>query len=493
MALTNINDNFQLDAPKHLDNRVGNYSSVAEANASIPQEYRVQGLEVVVITAGQAVKYYYRDGVADGDLIIMPTGGGGSVAFADITGQPSDNANLDAVLDLKGDMFKSVYDTDDDGVVDRAETIQILVRNSTGSTLSNGKVVYLSGATGNRPNAILASASSEATSSKTIGIVVADILDNADGYIAVNGSLHNLNLSAFAAGDMLWLSETAGDYVANTPPAEPAHAVFIGYVARAHPTEGRMVIAIQNGYELGELHGVEITSPATDHYLYYASDGLWKNRALTKTEVGLSNVDNTSDADKPISSATQTALNSKVNSNSAITGATKTKITYDSKGLVTAGADIAIADLPTTLPVGYSSPVVSIVSGGVITETQLTTITIPAGAFKNGDNILSTFWATRTSGAATGINTALIIKITNSSGTQICSVSTGNRHNNFNLIARVLSDTSIIWYPNSATASAVTTTTPSLSSNGFTIYIGITRTNTTDEVTLYNSIIRKYS
>ena len=299
MALTNINDNFQLDAPKHLDNRTGNYASVAEANASIPQEYRVQGLEVVVITAGQAVKYYYRDGVADGDLVIMPTGGGGgSVAFADITGQPSDNANLDAVLDTKGDMFKSVYDTDADGVVDKAERIEIIVRNATGSTLSKGKAVYLSGSTGNRPNAILAAASSEITATKTIGIVVADIPNNTDGAVAINGTIHNLNLSSFTAGDMLWLSNTAGDYVANTPPAEPSHAVFIGYVVRAHPTEGRMVIAIQNGYELTELHGVEITSPATNDFLYYASDGLWKNKQLAKSDVGLSNVPNT-DATNP--------------------------------------------------------------------------------------------------------------------------------------------------------------------------------------------------
>lgn len=311
MALTNINDNFQLDAPKHLDNRTGNYSSVAEANASIPQEYRVQGLEVVVITAGQAVKYYYRDGVADGDLVIMPTGGGGSVAFADITGQPSDNANLDAVLDTKGDMFKSVYDTDADGIVDKAERIEIIVRNATGSTLSKGKVVYLSGATGNRPNAVLAAASSEITATKTIGIVVADIPNNTDGSVAINGTLHNLNLNSFAAGDMLWLSNTAGDYVANTPPAEPSHAVFIGYVVRAHPTEGRMVIAIQNGYELTELHGVEITSPATNDFLYYASDGLWKNKQLSKSDVGLGNVDNTSDANKPISTATQAALDNR--------------------------------------------------------------------------------------------------------------------------------------------------------------------------------------
>lgn len=43
----------------------------------------------------------------------------------------------------------------------------------------------------------------------------------------------------------------------------------------------------------------------------------------------------------------QTALDAKVAGNGAITGATKTKITYDAKGLVTAGADIAASDLPT--------------------------------------------------------------------------------------------------------------------------------------------------
>jgi hypothetical protein len=41
----------------------------------------------------------------------------------------------------------------------------------------------------------------------------------------------------------------------------------------------------------------------------------------------------------------QTALDSKVDENAAITGATKTKITYDSKGLVTAGEDAGISDI----------------------------------------------------------------------------------------------------------------------------------------------------
>lgn len=178
-----------------------------------------------------------------------------------------------------GDMSKSTYDTDNDGVVDAAETIRIIVRNSTGATLGKGQIVYLSGATGNRPNALLAKADAEATSSKTIGMVTANIANNADGYVAVNGSLHDIDTSAFTAGDTLWLSATtAGGMVANTPPAEPNHAVFIGYVARAHATQGRVVLAIQNGYELTELHGVEITSVANNDILKYNStNGLWEN------------------------------------------------------------------------------------------------------------------------------------------------------------------------------------------------------------------------
>jgi hypothetical protein len=41
----------------------------------------------------------------------------------------------------------------------------------------------------------------------------------------------------------------------------------------------------------------------------------------------------------------QTALDAKVASNAAVTGATKTKITYDSKGLVTTGVDATLDDL----------------------------------------------------------------------------------------------------------------------------------------------------
>jgi len=178
----------------------------------------------------------------------------------------------------QGDMLKSVYDTDNDGVVDSAEKEVLDVRNTTGSTILKASVVYIGGATGQMPTILLADADTEATSSKTIGLTLDAIANNTNGTIITSGLFHDVDTSAFSDGDSLWLSSTAGGMVANTPPAEPAHSVYIGRVAYAHPTNGKIVVAIQNGYELTELHGVEITSPLQGDVLSYnASTGLWVN------------------------------------------------------------------------------------------------------------------------------------------------------------------------------------------------------------------------
>ena len=242
-----------------------------------------------LIQAGTGVTITNNDGV----LTISSTGGGGATTLASLTDVNLTSPTVGDVLLYDGsfwyntpltgggDMLKSIYDIDNDGVVDKAETVQIIVRNSTGATLTKGQVVYLSGATGNRPNAVLSDATTEATSSKTIGLVSANIANNADGYVTISGTMHDLDLSMFSAGDRLWLDTTPGGMVATTPPVEPNHAVFIGTVARAHPTQGRIVLAIQNGYELTELHGVLVPSPSNNDVLRYNSTtGLWEDDSI---------------------------------------------------------------------------------------------------------------------------------------------------------------------------------------------------------------------
>jgi len=60
---------------------------------------------------------------------------------------------------------------------------------------------------------------------------------------------------------------------------------------------------------------------------------------------------------------TDTLLNAKVSSNSAITGATKTKVTYDAKGLVTSGADATTADIAASTNKNYVTDAQLVVIG----------------------------------------------------------------------------------------------------------------------------------
>jgi len=178
----------------------------------------------------------------------------------------------------QGDMLKSVYDADLDGVVDSAEKEVLEVRNSTGSPIAKGAVVYINGATGQLPTITLADADTEATSSKTIGLALDTINNNSNGRIITSGLFNNVDTGAYSDGDSLWLSSTAGQVVANTPPAKPANSVFIGWVAYANPSNGKIVVAIQNGYEIDELHNVSITSPVQGDILSYDSVlNLWVN------------------------------------------------------------------------------------------------------------------------------------------------------------------------------------------------------------------------
>lgn len=68
---------------------------------------------------------------------------------------------------------------------------------------------------------------------------------------------------------------------------------------------------------------------------------------VTKAQVGLGNVDNTSDLNKPISTATQTALDGKIDKLSTKpTAGVYTKVTITNEGLASDGTTLSEADIP---------------------------------------------------------------------------------------------------------------------------------------------------
>jgi len=155
------------------------------------------------------------------------------------------------------------------------------VKNAEAIQLVRGDVVYAFGATGGTMSVKLASAATEAGSSKTIGIVNGTISAGGTGYITCVGRMENLNLGAFSEGDGLWLSTTPGDFT-NVRPTQPNHGVYIGVVERANNGNGILYVKIQNGYELNEIHDVLINGvKAGDSLQRNNTNTLWINVPLS--------------------------------------------------------------------------------------------------------------------------------------------------------------------------------------------------------------------
>jgi hypothetical protein len=159
-----------------------------------------------------------------------------------------------------------------------------LVRNQSGATMTAGTVIYISGATGNKPLIAKALATGDATSAQTYGLLQSSIANNADGYVVVIGNVSNLDTSALTEGQQLYLSGTTAGTYTTTKPYAPIHLVYIGIVLRSHPTMGIIGVKIQNGYEMDELHNVDAYLPNNNDILSYnTTTSLWEHKQIATT------------------------------------------------------------------------------------------------------------------------------------------------------------------------------------------------------------------
>lgn len=137
-------------------------------------------------------------------------------------------------------------DTDVSGVtIQLGQETVIRVLNKTGSTITNGSVVYINGAQGNRPTIAKVGNTDFVNGENVIGVVTADILDNAEGYLTTQGLVRDLNTNSYSVGNTLWLGSTAGTFT-NTEPSASSLIIRVGEVIVAHPTQGVISVHIEN-------------------------------------------------------------------------------------------------------------------------------------------------------------------------------------------------------------------------------------------------------
>jgi hypothetical protein len=163
------------------------------------------------------------------------------------------------------------------------------VTNADSVTITKGQPVYAFGSAGNRMSVKLANNTGDATSAQTVGLVFSSsIAAGQKGFVITQGVIDGLNTGTYSDGDQLYLGATAGA-LTNVKPYAPNHLVYVGIVERANAGNGQIYVKPQNGYELDELHDVDLisTPPQNGDVLTFNSvTGLWEATPIPGLNTG---------------------------------------------------------------------------------------------------------------------------------------------------------------------------------------------------------------
>lgn len=159
----------------------------------------------------------------------------------------------------------------------------VYVKNGTNTVLNKGEAVYVTGANGTNIIVGRASNVAESTSSKTLGLTMTSIAIDGFGYVIKEGLLAGLNTNSATEGDPIWLGVNGGlIFGLADKPFAPKHLVYLGVVTRKQTNNGEVYVTVQNGFEIKELHDVQIINPVNKASLYYnSSESLWRDTTPT--------------------------------------------------------------------------------------------------------------------------------------------------------------------------------------------------------------------
>ncbi|MAR66955.1 MAG: hypothetical protein CL833_06895, partial [Crocinitomicaceae bacterium] len=139
----------------------------------------------------------------------------------------------------------SLYNDEADVTLQLGQEEFLRVRNNTGSTITNGKVVLISGSHGNAaPTIGLADATSE-SGAQVVGVATHDIENSSFGYVTTYGIVRDIDTSSFSDGDEVFLSTVSGG-LTGVAPVIPNYRITVGHVIRSHAANGSILVQIGN-------------------------------------------------------------------------------------------------------------------------------------------------------------------------------------------------------------------------------------------------------
>lgn len=137
----------------------------------------------------------------------------------------------------------AVYNSEADVTLQLGQEMYIRVYNDTGEIIANGALVFINGALGERPTVALAKADSPSTTG-VIAMATHQIEIDGEGFCTTFGSVGDLNTNSWAAGTVLYLSDSVAGAWQSTAPIAPNFPIQIGTVTHQGVSDGRILISM---------------------------------------------------------------------------------------------------------------------------------------------------------------------------------------------------------------------------------------------------------
>ena len=203
----------------------------------------------------------------------------------------------------------------------------IRVTNNSGTSIDNGMAVMATGTVGNSGRITVAKANlTQANAKFVLGVVTETIANGADGFVTTFGKVRGINTSGsqygetWLDGDVLYVKDSGSGALTKVVPTDTQVKLPVAIVISAHGSNGTLFVRVNS---IDENHA--------------------------KVE-----------------------LATKVNKNADIVAGTGTKITYDTKGLVTGSTALNASDIPSLDASKITSGTLSVnTSGNAATATKV--------------------------------------------------------------------------------------------------------------------------
>lgn len=164
------------------------------------------------------------------------------------------------------------YNDESDSTLQIGQEIWKRALNLTGSTITNGQLIYINGNSGGIDTFGLANANSAATAISTIAFATHDIEDGTVGLATKIGTIRDVDTSSFSPGAPLWLDITDGGWVDESPKS-PNYSVFVGNVGVSDNLVGTIDGNINVGGNTGEVIKIFNGAILEDHSIVVSSNG----------------------------------------------------------------------------------------------------------------------------------------------------------------------------------------------------------------------------